>query len=158
MGAKYYSLLDGIGKFINEHEIDISSVNKSTINKINEYCRIRSLTEACFSKPEDDDVLCTRLCRDGYEENNETSDEDNELYDEYEENNETNNNYEENNETNDSYEDDYINKLRNVLLKAIKYNDRELMIFTMNYLNTLESNKKNNQENDANTVANKKTT
>ena len=38
LGAKYYSLLDSIGKSINEHEIDISSVKKSTINKINKYC------------------------------------------------------------------------------------------------------------------------
>ena len=37
LGAKYYSLLDSIGKFINEHEIDISSVKKSTINKIKKY-------------------------------------------------------------------------------------------------------------------------
>ena len=129
MSAKYYSLLDRIGKFINEHEIDIGSINKSTINKINDYCRIRSLTKACFSKTEDDD----------YEENNETSDE-------YEENNETSDEYEENNETNDNYEenneDDYINKLRNVLSKAIKDKDRELMICTMNYLNKLKSNKK----------------
>ena len=42
----------------------------------------------------------------------------------------------------DNYKNDYINKLRDVLLKAIKDNDRGLIICAMNYLNTLESNKK----------------
>ena len=115
LNANLYSLLNDIGKFINEHEIDISFVNESIINKIDNYCRIRSLRKACFSKPEDE-----------YEEDSEINEEDSE----------------EENKTNEISDKDLINELRIVLKKAIKDNDRELMICTMNYLNTLESNKK----------------
>ena len=162
LGNKYYFLLDDIRTFINVHEIDISSVNKLTINKINKHCRIRSLTKTYFSKPEDEENNETN---DEYEENS-NHEENNETNDEYEENSEKNSNYEEYNETNDlqsttichdNYEDDYINELRNVLLKAMEDNDRELMICTMNYLNTLESNKKNmvtNKKSNVNIITN----
>ena len=54
LGDKYYSLLDNIGKFINKNEIDVTFINKSIINKINNHCKICSLTKVCFSEPENE--------------------------------------------------------------------------------------------------------
>ena len=54
LGTKYYFLLNDIGKIINNFEIDISSINKSIINKINAYHRLRTFNKPCFTEPEDD--------------------------------------------------------------------------------------------------------
>ena len=122
LNAKYYSLLDNIGKFINEYEIDISSVNKSIISKINNHCKIHSITKACFSEPEDEENTSDEYKQNTSDENNETSNVQNISL------------------RRDNYEDDYINKLCNVLLKAIEDNHGELMICTMNYLNKIKHN------------------
>ena len=52
--TKYYNLLDSAGKFIKKHDIDISAIKKSTIDKINNHCRLNLLNKACFSEPEDE--------------------------------------------------------------------------------------------------------
>ena len=51
LGIKYYNLLGSVGKFINKHGIDISTIKESIIDKINNHCR---LNKACFSEPEDE--------------------------------------------------------------------------------------------------------
>ena len=112
-----------IGKFINEYEIDISTIKKLTINKINDHHRLHALNKPCFSEPED--------------EVNSDYDEDDEI------DNIVNN---EDNKINKEKvivdDNDQINDLRIILKEAIKNNDRDLMMCTMNYLNILESNKK----------------
>ena len=54
LGIKYYNLLDSVGKFINKHGIDISTIKESIIDKINNHCRLNVLNKACFSEPEDE--------------------------------------------------------------------------------------------------------
>ena len=54
LGIKYYNLLDSVGKFINKHNIDISAIKKSSIEKNNNHCRLNVLNKACFSEPEDE--------------------------------------------------------------------------------------------------------
>ena len=54
VGIKYYNLLDSVGKFINKHDIDISAIKKSTIDKINNHCRLNVLNKARFSELEDE--------------------------------------------------------------------------------------------------------
>ena len=54
LGIKYYDLLDSVGKFINKHNIDISAIKKSSIEKNNNHCRLNVLNKACFSEPEDE--------------------------------------------------------------------------------------------------------
>ena len=149
---KYYDLLNSIGKFINKYEIDISTIKKSTINKINHYHRLHALNKACFSEPED--------------EINSDYDKDDEINSDYDEDNISKDDQAINKSNKDNREkiiiedEDHINDLRIILREAMKNNDRDLMICTINLLRELESNKKNkintanNQENNTNTINN----
>ena len=114
---KYYDLLEEIGTFINKYEIDTRTIKKSTINKINYHHRLHALNKPCFREPED--------------EINIDYDEDDEIAS--------------NHDKNDKIiidDKDHINDLRIILKEAIKNNDRDLIMCTMNYLNILEYNKK----------------
>ena len=145
LGVKYYNLSDSLGKFINKHDIDINAIKISTIDKINNHCRLNVLNKACFSEPEDE------ISDDN---KNEISDDDN--------NNNNNENNIENNEENHKTKEiiidnkniasDIINDLRIVLKKAIISNNEELMNNTTKLMNTLLTT---NQENNINTVTNK---
>ena len=53
INGKYYGLLESVAKFINKYDLDVSIVKNSTLSLINNYCRIKSLNKACFSKPEE---------------------------------------------------------------------------------------------------------
>ena len=48
LGTKYYSLLENIAQFINNYEIDVSSINESIVNKINDHRKIYSLVKVAF--------------------------------------------------------------------------------------------------------------
>ena len=159
LGTKYYFLLNDIGKIINNFEIDISSINKSIINKINAYHRLRTLNKPCFTEPEDD------ISED---EINSDYNEDDELNSDYGEDDEINSDYDEydqiinksNEEKTIIKDEDHINDLHIILREAMKSNDRDLMTCTINLLRELESNKNkiniiytvNNQENEKNTI------
>ena len=127
INGKYYSLLESVAKFINKYDLDVSIIKKSILNLINSYCRIKSLNKACFSEPEEisDDET-------GYESesNDETSDDKHQI----------------NNNTNKKpiiIDKDHENDLRIILKQAIKSNDRELMISTMELLKKFDKSKSN---------------
>ena len=50
INGKYYSLLENVARFINKYDLDVSIVKKSTLNLINNYCRIKSLNKASPKK------------------------------------------------------------------------------------------------------------
>ena len=45
LDIKYYSLSDSVGKFINKYDIDICTIKKSTVDKINDHCRLSVLNK-----------------------------------------------------------------------------------------------------------------
>ena len=163
LGTKYYNLLDSVGKFINKHDIDISAIRKSTIDKINNNCRLNVLHKACFSEPEDE------ISDDN--ENEISDDKEDEISDDDNNNNSNEKNIENNEENhktkemiidNKSIASDIINDLRIVLKKVIISNNEELMNNTIKLMNTiLTTNQKNNintvtyKEKSINTVTNK---
>ena len=57
INGKYYGLLESVAKFINKYDLDVSIVKNSTLSLINNYCRIKSLNKACFSEPEEVNVV-----------------------------------------------------------------------------------------------------
>ena len=152
LGIKYYNLLDSTGKFINKHDIDISATKKSTIDKINNHCRLNVLNKACFSEPEDE-------ISDDNE--NEISDDDEDEISDDDNNNNSNEKNIENNEENHKTKEIIIDNknigssimddLRIVLKKAIISNNEELMNNTIKLMNTILTT---NQENNINTVTN----
>ena len=153
LGIKYYNLLDSIGKFINKYDIDISTIKKSTIDKINDHCRLNVLNKACFSEAEDE------ISNDNEDEI--SDDNEDEISDDDNDNNNNEKNIEnivENHKTkeiiidNKNIASDIINDLRIVLKKAIISNNEELMNNTIKLMNTLLAT---NQENNINTVINK---
>ena len=92
-------------------------IKKSTINKINEHHRLHALNKPYFREPED--------------EINSDYDEDDEIASDHDKNDKI------------IIDDkDHINDLRIILKEAIKNNDRDLIMCTMNYMNILEYNKK----------------
>ena len=107
LNAKYYDLLTNAGKFIDKYDIDVSTVKKSTINLINNCCRLRTLNKQCFSEAED-------------EVNDETDNEDDEI----------------NSETSIK-NNSIINNLNIVLQKAIMSKNEELMNNTIKLMNKL---------------------
>ena len=134
--GKYYSLLESVAKFINKYGLDVSIVKKSTLSLINNYCRIKSLNKACFSEPEeisDDETGYESEINDEINDESESSDDDE---------HEINANASTNKKpiiTDKEHESD----LRIILKQAIKNNDRELMITTMELLKKFDENKSN---------------
>ena len=53
LSFKYINLLKHFGKFINNYQMDINQIKKSTLYKINEYWRINALKNIAFSEEED---------------------------------------------------------------------------------------------------------
>ena len=132
INGKYYGLLERVAKFINKHYLDVSIVKKSTLNLINSYYRIKSLNKACFSEPEE---ISDEM---GYESetNDEISDDDSETSDDE---------YDDTNITKKPIitDEEHENDLRIILKQAIKNNDIELMVCTMNLLKKFDENKTN---------------
>ena len=148
INGKYYGLLESVAKFINKYDLDVSIVKNSTLSLINNYCRIKSLNKACFSEPEEVNVVNREngmsevsewneqtLVSDnetGYEsEHSEVSDDDERKI---------------NTSTNKKpiiTDKEHENDLRIVLKQAIKNNDRELMMTTMELLKKIDENKSN---------------
>ena len=119
LGVKYYDLLNSVGKFINKYDIDVSTVKKSTLDLINSYCRIKVLNKPCFSERDDE------------------TDEINDKTDEI------NNKTDEINNKPVITDIEHANDLRIILRGAIKNNDRDLMICTMNVLRKFDEDKIN---------------
>ena len=148
INGKYYGLLESVAKFINKYDLDVSIVKNSTLSLINNYCRIKSLNKAFFSEPEEVNVVNREngmsevsewneqtLVSDnetGYEsEHSEVSDDDERKI---------------NTSTNKKpiiTDKEHENDLRIVLKQAIKNNDRELMMTTMELLKKFDENKSN---------------
>ena len=57
INVKYDGLLESVAKFINKYDLDVSIVKNSTLSLINKYHRIKSLNKACFSEPEEVNVV-----------------------------------------------------------------------------------------------------
>ena len=148
INGKYYGLLESVAKFINKYDLDVSIVKNSTLSLINNYCRIKSLNKACFSEPEEVNVVNREngmsevsewneqtLVSDnetGYEsEHSEVSDDDERKI---------------NTSTNKKpiiTDKEHENDLRIILKQAMKNNDRELMMTTMELLKKFDENKSN---------------
>ena len=132
INGKYDSFFESVAKFINKYDLDVSIVKKSTLSLINSYCKIKSLNKACFSEPEEisDET--------GYESeiNDEICDESESSDGELEINARTN-------KKPVITDKEHENDLRIILKQAIKSNDRELMICTMELLKKFDENKPN---------------
>ena len=162
LGIKYYNLLGIVGKFINKHDIDISAIKKSTIDKINNHCRLNLLNKACFSEPEDeisddneDEISADNEDKISDDDNNNNNNEKNI------ENNEENHKTKEITIDNKNIDSNIMDDVHIVLKKAIISNNEELMNNTIKLMNTiLTTNQKNNvntatnKENSINTVSN----
>ena len=159
LGTKYYNLLDSIGKFTNRHGIDISAIKKSTINKINNHCRLNVLNKACLSEPEDEisgdnenkisDDNEDEISDDDNNNNNEneiSDDNEDEISDDDNNNNSNEKNIENNVENhktkeiifdNKSIASDIINDFRIMLKKGIISKNEELMNNTIKLMNII---------------------
>ena len=123
INAKYYGLLESVAKFINKHDLDTSIVKNSTLSLINKYHSIKNLNKACFSEPEEISE-CESDNETGYE-------------------SERSNEHEISTNTNKKpiiTDKEHENDLRIILKQAIKNNDRELMITTMELLKKFDKN------------------
>ena len=136
LGIKYHNLLDSVGKFINKHDIDISAIKKTTIDKINNHCKLNALNKACFSEPEDE------ISDDN--ENEISDDNEDKISDDDNNNNEKNiENDEENHKAkeiiinNKNIGSDIMDDLHIMLKKAIISNNDELMNNTIKLMNTI---------------------
>ena len=154
INGKYYNLLENVAKFINKYDLDVSIVKNSTLNLINNYCRIKSLNNACFSEPEE--VKCSEQSEWNEQSDDETGYESEhcELSDDDE--------HKINTSTNKKpiiTDKEHENDLRIILKQAIKNNDRELMITTMELLKKFDENKSNtsNTSTTAASITNTKT-
>ena len=130
LNAKYYDLLNSVGKFINKYDIDVSIIKKSTVDLINSYYRLTVLNKVCFTEPEGEinDEINGEI-------NDEINDETDEINDEIN-----------GNSTNNKLfisDEEHENDLRIILRNAIKINDRELIICTMNLLKKIDEDKTN---------------
>ena len=124
LDIKYYILLDSVGKFINKYDIDISTIKKSTIDKVIDHCRLNVLNKACFSEPEDEI----------------NDDNEDEISDD-------------GNNNNENINSNIMDDLHIVLKKAIISNSEELMNNTTKLMNTLlTTNTVTNKENNINKV------
>ena len=154
---KYYTLSNTVGNFINQYDIDFSCIKGSTINKVNEVCRILALNKAVFSEPENEA---------DYDDDDET-DNDDEADNDDDDNNEKNiKNNEKDHKTkeiiidNKSIGNNIMDDLHIVLKKVIISNNEELMNNTIKLMNTLLitnqeiKNTITNQENNINTTTN----
>ena len=106
--SKYYNELESVGKFINKYNIDISCIKKSTINKINDHHRLKTLNKLCFKESEDetdDDNDETNDDNDETDDNNDETNDDNDETDDG--NDETNDGNDETNDNNDESNDNY---------------------------------------------------
>ena len=111
VNAKYYGLLESVARLINKFDLDVSIIKKSVLKLINNYHRIRSLNKICYSEPEEI-----------YH--------DDEISDEIDD------------ETNKKpiiTDKEYENDLRIILKQAMKNNDRELMITTIELLKKFDN-------------------
>ena len=136
INGKYYGLLESVAKFINKYDLDVSTVTNSTLSLINNYCRIKSLNKACFSKPEE--INCS--------EQNEWSDQSDDETGYESKYSKVNDNEEQTTSTNKKpiiTDKEHENDLRIILKQAIKNSDRQLMITTMELLKKFDENKSN---------------
>ena len=161
INGKYYKLLESVAKFINKYDLDVSIVKKSTITLISNYYRIKSLNKACFSKPEEVSE-CSEQSE--WNERMRASDDETGYESEHSEQSEWNERSEINDETRDESEvsdgdeheinsstnkkpiitdKEHENDLRIILKQAIKNNDRQLMITTMELLKKFDESKSN---------------
>ena len=158
INGKYYGLLESVVKFINKYDLDVSIVKNSTLSLINNYHRIKSLNKACFREPEEVNVVnktnkmselraASELseCSDdetGYEsERSEHSGNEREINDKVCDESEQS---EINTSTNKKQiitDKEHENDLRIILKQAIKNNDRQLMITTVELLKKFDENK-----------------
>ena len=126
-------LKDELTKFVNKYELDVSIVKKLTLSLINNYCRIKTLNKACFSEPEeisDDETGYESEINDEICDESEASDEEHEIT-------------VSTNKKPIITDKEHENDLRIILKQAIKNNDRELMITTMELLKKFDENKSN---------------
>ena len=123
----------------------LTLVKNSTLSLINKYHRIKSLNKACFSEPEEMNVVnrANEMSEKNYSELVEWSDQsddetgyESERSDEHEINTTTS----KKTIINDK---EHENDLRIILKQAIKNSDRELMITTMELLKKFDENKSN---------------
>ena len=144
INGKYYGLLGSVARFINKYDLDVSIVENSTFSLKNNYCRIKSLNKACFSEPEEVNVVnrSNGMSEINYSEQiecNEQSDNETAYESEHSEQSEINTSTKKLIITDKEHEND----LRIILKQAIKNEDRELMITTMELLKKFDENKSN---------------
>ena len=176
INGKYYGLLESVAKLINKYNLVVSIVKKSELSLINNYYRIKSLSKAYFSEPEEVKAASrangmsevtewseqselsegTQVSDDetGYESERseqrecDESEINDEVCDESERGEQSE--WDERSEVNASTNKkptitnkEHENDLRIILKQAIKNNDRQLMLTTMELLKKFDENKSN---------------